>query len=419
MKTSRLTLPWLTILWFSLYSCTQHHALVTPENPTGRFYGTKGESRDLTSSPAGGIGFSSDIDCLKAESIHGSNHYRVDKIIPVSVNQQGRQPISQIFNRDLPLSPGDLVDIYIDEGEGFNGRYVVNPDGRLQMPLLGSIDVAGMGVTQVSTLIEMRLIKNQYFQPTTANVDVRVMYWAEISVAVTGAVFQPGRVRINEKVVDNVIPDTLNAYGDNTSKRSIVEAIRAASGIRPDAKLDQVILIRNGWQLEIDLSGILSGQPTQDITLVDGDQVIVPTTGCFQTQLVRPSEITPKGFRVFMSNLVNPSFDNSGASVGRYSSNIPYGTRLLQAAVSANCVGGTQLTNAPRKVVLASKNPITQEIQVIERSVEQLFRQAHLEDINPYLMPNDALACYDSDVTNIRDFARGVSEILSPIKIFL
>jgi hypothetical protein len=119
-----------------------------------------------------------------------------------------------------------------------------------------------------------------------------------------------------------------------------------------------------------------------------------------------------------MSNLIDSAFNNSSAAVGRYSTNIPYGTRLLQAAVSANCVGGKEWTNAPRKVILASVNPITQKTQVVERSVEQLMRHSDRDDMNPYVMPNDAIACYDSNVTNLRDIARSMADILSPFSLF-
>lgn len=152
--------------------------------------------------------------------------------------------------------------------------------------------------------------------------------------------FQPGRVTINSALPEQVMEERIGASGDYSNQRLLSEAIRAAAGIRPDAKLDQVILIRQGWQIEADLSGILTGQPVKDYALIAGDQVIVPSTGCFQPHLVRPSQITPKGFRVFMSNLIDSAMSNSNAAIGRFSSNLPYGTRLLQAAISANCVGG-------------------------------------------------------------------------------
>ena len=37
--------------------------------------------------------------------------------------------------------------------------------------------------------------------------------------------------------------------------------------------------------------------------------------------------------------------------------------------------------------------------------------------VNPYLMPNDAVACYDSAVTNVREVARTVTDILSPFTL--
>ena len=118
-----------------------------------------------------------------------------------------------------------------------------------------------------------------------------------------------------------------------------------------------------------------------------------------------------------MSNLIDSAGDNSGAAVGRYSTSLPYGTRLLQAAVSANCVGGKAWTNAPRRIVLASKNPLTDEVQVLERSIEELMTLPNKAKINPYLMPNDAVACYDSDMTNYRDIAKTIAEIIVPFKL--
>jgi len=53
----------------------------------------------------------------------------------------------------------------------------------------------------------------------------------------------------------------------------------------------------------------------------------------------------------------------------------------------------------------------------MEQSIELLMRQAHLDRINPYLMPNDAIACYDSDVTNIREAAKAITDVLNPFKL--
>lgn len=340
---------------------------------------------------------------------------------PVSLNNSvveipsTRQPSVQ---HTIPLSPGDMVELTIENGEGFNGRYVIDNGGFIHIPLLSPIAVSGMPVNLVVNKIEMALIKASIFQPQTALVSLQVLNWSAIEVAVSGAVFQPGRVLINNKHPNSQMDERVAASGDFSVKRLLSEALRAASGIRPDAKLEQVILIRKGWQVQVDLTGIITGHPVVDYPLVAGDQIIVPSTGCFQSGLVRPSQITPKGFRMFMSNLTDSAMSNASAAVGRYATNMPYGTRLLQGAISANCVGGKAWTNADRKVVLASRHPITHETQVIERSVESLMQNAQHNAVNPYLMPNDAIACYDSNVTNLRDVAKTVVDIISPFVLF-
>lgn len=410
---------WIAVVVWMLGGCTQHHGLANPKNPGDMYYGTRFEQgtniKDLQ--PAS-LSFATDVTCENAEQLAAAVEYRVDNPkITYSEEVNGRNRSHQIFNRSMPLSQGDLVSVDIAFGEGISGEYVVNPDGFVELAYVGSVEAAGISTEELAEAIELELIRKEIFRPHMASVSVRVLSLAPIDVSVVGAVFQPGRVVINQKIQAQIVEQFAEAYGDNSSTRYLSEALRAAAGVRPDAKLDQIIVVRNGWQLQVDMSGMLNGAPVHDLALVKGDRVIVPTTGCFQSQLVRPSQITPKGFRVFMSNLIVPSLSNSNSAVGRYSSNLPYGSRLLQAAVSANCVGGTEWTNAPRKVVLAGRNPLTGQIQVVERSIEQLFRQAHVEAINPYLMPNDSVACYDSDVSNLRDIARSIADVISPLTL--
>jgi protein involved in polysaccharide export with SLBB domain len=400
-----------------LSGCAQQpHSLQTIENPTGEFYGELNSNGYLfTQQSVAKNVFAATLNCKDRQDFAAPLNYRVDKPILSSSSTQTPVPVSLIQGRNaLPLSPGDLIEIVMEYGEGFNGAYVLDNLGLLSLPIIDSIDASGISPKELSERIELALIKSGVFRPTMATVHVKILHLAAIEVPVTGAVFQPGRVLINHKSANSDLDQRVVAAGDYSNKRLLSEAIRAASGVRPDAKLDQVILIRQGWQIEVDLTGILSGVAVKDYPLIAGDQIIVPSTGCFQSHLVRPSQITPKGFRVFMSNLIDSAQSNSSAGVGRYSTNIPYGTKLLQAAVSANCVGGKEWTNAPRKVMLASVNPITNETQVIERSVEQLMRNASRDDINPFVMPNDAIACYDSGVTNLRDVARTAVDLLTP-----
>jgi polysaccharide biosynthesis/export protein len=93
---------------------------------------------------------------------------------------------------------------------------------------------------------------------------------------------------------------------------------------------------------------------------------------------------------------------------------LPYGTRLLSALVSGNCVGGSRATNARRYGVLISRNPRTLETQVIQRSIEELILSADRDSINPFLMPDDAIACYDSAATDAKEVSSLLHAILLP-----
>lgn len=440
-KPNSLPVAKLRLFAFALSSqlltvaCTQHHALSTTVVQDQAFYGTAVESgsnklqaKSHSKKVKAGdkqsnklterFNYASDMSCDGIKYLNLPYHYRADSPLLLEHNGASKVQHQQSrFGDDLPLSPGDMLEITLLNGEGFEGRYIVDPDGKIQLPLVESVTAIGLGVNALAEKLELALVRAQIFLPNTARVGVRVLQWAPIEVSVAGAVFEPGRVLINNAVAEQIMQERTAAFGDYTPTRYLSEALRAASGIRPDAKIDQVIVIRNGWQVEVDMSGILLGQAVNDVLLVAGDRVIVPTTGCFQQELVKPSQITPRGYRVFMSNLIDSAKSNANAAIGQFSSSLPYGTRLLQAAISANCVGGTSWTNAPRKVLLASKNPLSGKTEVIERSVEQLIRQGHEEGMNPYLMPNDAIACYDSDVTNFRDIARTIGDIISPLKL--
>lgn len=124
---------------------------------------------------------------------------------------------------------------------------------------------------------------------------------------------------------------------------------------------------------------------------------------------MRPSPISPPGVSLYLSNLTQPATNNASAGIGQTVREIPYGTRYLQAVIDANCVGGSRSTSAARSSVLFTRNPITGVSAVIERDIEDLLRRADRDDYDPYLLPGDALACYDSTITNITEIGRALS----------
>lgn len=323
--------------------------------------------------------------------------------------------LAAAFEEPAVLSPGDFIRLQIVRGDGFDGDFVISPGGYLRLPHIGDIPAAGTTKRHLEDTVARLLVTGGYYTANFVQVSVDVIHWAPIPVSVSGAVFQSGDVILNERGANTDPGARVDAAGDFTLQRRLSRALSAASGVRPDADVRNVVLIRNGRRRVFDMTGVFDGGPVEDPLLVAGDRIHVPSRGCFQMALARPSRITPPGIRVFMSNLTRPALSNANSAIGEHSTKLPYGTRLLQGLVSANCVGGIQATNARRWGVLISRNPITGKSEVVARSIEELVRRADRDDFNPVLLPNDAIACYDSHVTNVRDVVATLSEGISPV----
>lgn len=320
-----------------------------------------------------------------------------------------------INDDQMPLSPGDVVQLSLPGNEAPSGTYKVGSAGTLALDVLGTFSVTGLSIAETEAALSRRLVASGYFRAGHARATLRLLDRGAIRVRVSGAVFQPGRVVVNQKSANDRDPLRDTAAGDHAAGRALSNAISSAAGVRPDADVEHVAVTRAGVRRVVNLAGMITGDEVDDIMLADGDQVEVPSRNCFQAALARPSPITPPGVRAFISNLTVPAASNASAAIGREATTFPYGTRLLQALISGNCIGGTQSTNAGRWAVLLSTNPANGRTEVVERSIEQLVRRGDRDGYNPVILPGDGVACYDSAVTNIRDVVRAVTEGISGV----
>ncbi|MGB5864865.1 MAG: polysaccharide biosynthesis/export family protein [Sulfitobacter sp.] len=305
------------------------------------------------------------------------------------------------------LSRNDLLDVRIAEDDTFNGSYVVSRDGMLKLPFLPPIRAQGRSTAEVEADIAAALVADQFYQ-TRPRISVRATDFASVSVGVSGAVFEPHVVEIGGVRGDTVDSQRQVASGASTEGRNLSAALRAAGGVRPDADISAVEVRRGSQVYRLDMRGVFEGSNSVDIMLLTGDEVRVPSRQCFQDDLMRPSPISPPGVSLFLSNLTQPAQNNAASAVGQTVRQVPYGSRYMQAVIDANCVGGARTTSANRSAVLFSRNPVTGVSVVIERNIENLLRRADRDDYDPYLLPGDAMACYDSTVTNLAEIGRVV-----------
>lgn len=308
------------------------------------------------------------------------------------------------------LSPGDLLRVIAPGNEAPSGAYEIGSDGVIALEGIGPLLVRGLTQRQAEAALNQRLVSAGWFRAGHGRVALSLMERGPLRVVVSGAVFQAGRVVINQRAAQDTDTARQNAIGAHPLSGTLSTAISFAGGVRPDADIARVEVRRGGRISVVDLTGMVSGDPVNDLMLLDGDRVTVPSRRCFQTELARPTPITPPGVRAYISNLSQPANNNAGAAVGRDATNFPYGIRLLQVLASVNCIGGVQMTNADRWAVLISVNPLDGQTEVIERRVERLVRRRDRDAFNPVIMPNDAVACYDSAVTNGRELIKTLTD---------
>lgn len=309
------------------------------------------------------------------------------------------------------LSRGDLLAVAVDDDETFTGRFEVSQDGRLQLPYLPAVQAQGLNLAAVEDSVAALLV-NQQFYRSQPHVSVRVADFASAKVYVSGAVFEPGTAEVGGVAGRDRDSERQAAVGASTEARSLARALQFAGGVRPDADLSQVVIRRGGREITIDARPAIQGRRFADVMLLADDEIEVRSRGCFQAALVQPSPVTAQGVKVYLSNLTQPATGNAISAIGKDVREMRYGSRFVQAVFGMNCVGGARATNANRSAVLFSRNPVTGKSIVVERSIENLLERSDRDELDPFLMPGDAIACYDSAVTNAVEVARAFSAIL-------
>jgi polysaccharide export outer membrane protein len=135
----------------------------------------------------------------------------------------------------------------------------VGDDGRVALPLLGKVEVAGMTPSQVEAQLKA-LLEAKYI--TRADVSVQVVEYGNRPISVVGAVTHPGRI---------------NA----TANITLIQALTQAGGLGNGYGKALYVLRtgRNGLteQISIDIEDLMvNGNPDLNLPLAPNDVVNVP-----------------------------------------------------------------------------------------------------------------------------------------------
>lgn len=316
-----------------------------------------------------------------------------------------------------PLTVGDRVQLVLENGEGFSGKYQVDLQGQIALPYAGPVSVAGLDTHRAALAVTQQLEARGLFRTGAARTTLQVLWWAPLNVRVSGEVFNPGTHAVNMPASrDRTIERAEEIPGAYAPNRNLSDALKAAGGVTTWADLGQIVLRRRGVATVHNVRHLLSGAPGDDPSLQEGDEVLVLRMERPDARQARPSAITPPGIKVFAGNMVqNQNNAPSANALGALP--MAYGSRFSQAVVAVNCAGGIGWSNASRMATLVRTQRLDGTTQRWNVPVEQLLTEGH-DEINPLLQEGDAVACYDSNVTGWREVFRALTEILTPISIF-
>jgi len=199
-------------------------------------------------------------------------------------NYSGQSPVvvNSSTTEDDPyrLGRSDEISIRIFgiDPEFFDrATYIIPVDGRLNLPWIGQVMLDGLTIQQAESRIAQSyasFIKNP--QITVSLVSPR-----SLRVTVSGQVQRPGSYSLTPREA-GVSSGLVQVGGNPNDWPTVVTAIQSAGGLQQQANLRAVELRRlrldgSTQSTTVDLWALLQGEhSSQDISLRDGDTIIVP-----------------------------------------------------------------------------------------------------------------------------------------------
>ena len=183
--------------------------------------------------------------------------------------------LSPAMAQQYSVEVGDRLEIFVLEEPGLNRTVLVRPDGRISLPLAGTIEAAGNTPEAIQAQIR-RSLSSQFVEPPTVTVSVVSLgnpqgaaEAAGGSVYVMGQVGRPGVYPL-------------------TGPMDALAMLAQAGGPGPFAARQRIQIRRrdsNGGETVflLDYETIEDGLvPSERIELADGDVIIVPERRLFE-----------------------------------------------------------------------------------------------------------------------------------------
>lgn len=195
---------------------------------------------------------------------------------PTTQSPTTQSPTTQTqLDTNYLLGGGDLIRVNVFEVPEYTGEYQIPPGGAINLPLIGSVPVLGLTPEQASDEIARRYAR---FLKRPL-ISVNLLSPRPINIFVAGEVTRPGSYTLSLS----------GGAGNNPGVQypTVLAALTTAQGVTLAADVTQVQLRRkigpsSDQTVAINLKELIqTGRLSQDITLRDGDTIVVPTATKF------------------------------------------------------------------------------------------------------------------------------------------
>jgi len=171
--------------------------------------------------------------------------------------------------QEYTLSPGDVVRITVYDHPDMGTVTRVSETGRVNLPLIGEVPVAGVTPPQAASRIAARLRDGKYIK--NAQVSLFVERHRSPLVSILGEVQRPGKFPVRDPNSEDI--------------RTVSDLLAAAGGVNGNAA-DYATLIKKGEKgtvsQRIDLLALLQrGDMSQNVAIDAGDVLHVPRAALF------------------------------------------------------------------------------------------------------------------------------------------
>lgn len=172
---------------------------------------------------------------------------------------------SAVHEKDYFISAGDVINIGVQPAEEFSKEVTVQPDGTIEIPLLGSIKAQGLRPEELQNILTAKFSK----YVSNPSITVNVRKFSSNRVAVIGQVMQPGYFEFREGM--RLLDLVAQAAGpQDYAKAGNVRIYRSTKGA--DGKVREEVL-------KADLEAVFAGKMENNLPLASGDIVYIPRKG--------------------------------------------------------------------------------------------------------------------------------------------